>query len=54
MIEIKATEQDWKALITLIDSALRHNGINGAGTAVQWAMKIEAALKQKNGDSVSS
>ena len=46
MITIEATEAEINALIQLIDAGVRASGIRGAGSAVQWVMKLEAAAKQ--------
>ena len=43
MITIEATENEINALIQLIDAGVRASGLRGAGSAVQWAIKLEAA-----------
>ena len=46
MIKIEADEREINALMVLIDAAVKTLGIRGAGDAVAWVMKLEAAVKE--------
>lgn len=45
MIKLECDEREAQALTALIDAAVKSLGIRGAGDAVAWVMKIEAAVK---------
>ena len=50
-VEITTTVQECQALIFLIDAAVKSLGIRGAGDAVGWVAKIEAAIKEAGASS---
>ncbi len=47
MPTIEATDRELQALAVLLDAAVKTLGIRGAGDAVLWIQKIEAALKSQ-------
>ena len=46
IVKLECSEREAQALAVLIDAAVKALGIRGAGDAVYWIQKLDAAVKE--------
>jgi len=50
MREVSFTQKEANALMQLLDIAVKSNGLQSAGDALQLAVKLQQAFQEKGGD----